>query len=168
MSTEQVTIDKSTAKKLYASSPAELQELFKSKFGNNFMEPEVTDRVVSFEDACKVLGLDATNFLPDFSGYPEKHRNAMIAHAKLVLIAEALNDGWQPNWNDGDEYKYYPWFEIDASEEKPSGFGFSYSDYGSWDTYSGVGSRLCYRTRELALYAGKQFQDLYKDYFLIG
>ncbi|KFC59836.1 hypothetical protein [Flavobacterium gilvum] len=86
----------------------------------------------------------------------------MIAHAKLVIIAKAINGDWVPNWNDWDQYKYYPWFEMGS----PSGGGFSFADYVGWGAHSGVGSRLCFETRDQAKYAGKQFEDLYKTYFV--
>src|SRR5262245_37574401 len=125
-----------------------------------------TALVKTFEDACAKLGLDPAN-LPDFSMMPEKHQKALLAHSKLIIIAEALNDGWQPDWSNYDQYKYYPWFEIEASKDQPSGFGFSRTNYVVWYALTDVGSRLCYATREMAKYAGEQFADLYKDYFLI-
>jgi len=125
-------------------------------------------KIKTFEEACGALGIDPTKPLVDASGMPEKHRKAIEAHSKLVVIAQALNEGWEPNWNDEDEYKYFPWFEVEATEEKPSGVGFSYSRYGHSCAVTSVGSRLCYRTRELALYAGETFADLYKEYLLIG
>ena len=124
------------------------------------------NKIKTFEDACKALKL-SPKALPDVSGLPEKHRNALIAHYKLVIIAEALNEGWQPNWNDSDEYKYYPWFEIKANKKKPAGFGFSYTHYDFWSTHTTVGSRLCFKSRELSDYAAKQFEKLYVEYFLI-
>lgn len=45
----------------------------------------------TFEDACKVEGLDPKLVLPDFSCYPEKDRESMIAHAKIVIIVKAAN-----------------------------------------------------------------------------
>ncbi len=118
--------------------------------------------IKTFEDACQVLNLDASNVIPDFSFYPEEDKEAMIAHAKLVLIAKALNEGWVPDWKDYDQYKYYPWFDMDSS----SGDGFSYDNYGGWYTHSFVGSRLCFQSREIAKYAGTRFEDLYKSYFV--
>lgn len=59
----------------------------------------------SFEDACKVEGLDAEKVIPDFSCYPEQDRKAMEAHAKLVIIARAANrignkgKEWTPDWD---------------------------------------------------------------------
>ncbi len=126
-----------------------------------------TKTVKTYEEACEKLGLKPMA-LPEVSVVPSKHQKALIAHFKLIIIAEALNDGWQPNWNDSDEYKYFPWFEIKADDKRPGGFGFSYTYYDHWHTDTTVGSRLCFRTRELATYAGKQFADLYKEYFLIS
>lgn len=81
----------------------------------------ITDRVKSFEDACQVLGI-STN-VPEVKGLPRKHQKAIIANYKLIIIAEALNEGWKPNWQDSDEYKYYPWFDM----SNPAGVGYSYS-----------------------------------------
>jgi len=137
-------------------------EICKS-FGFDHNEiPEIT----SFESACNALGIKTD--VPDVSALPEKHQKALIAHYKLIIIAEALNQGWTPNYNDYDEWKYFPWFEVEASEENPSGSGFSRSDCDYWNTHATVGSRLCFRTKTLAKYAGRQFEELYKDYFLIG
>jgi hypothetical protein len=126
-----------------------------------------TKSIKSFEDACEKLSLDPAA-LPDFSMMPEKHRKALLAHAKLIIICEALNEGWTPDWNDQSQYKYHPFFEVDANDENPAGFGFSFTTYDGWLTYADVGSRLCFKSSELAKYAGKQFADLYKDYFLIS
>ena len=127
----------------------------------------MSQQIKTFEDACKALNIDATAIMPNFDVFPEKHRKAMTAHAKLIIIAEALNEGWQPDWNNSDQWKYYPWFEVEADEQRPAGFGFSYAYYGLWHSCTNVGSRLCFKSRELALYAGKEFGQLYIDYFLI-
>ena len=122
--------------------------------------------IKSFEDACTKLGISSE--LPVFPMAPEKHQSALIAHYKLVIIAAALNDGWEPNWNDRSQWKYYFWPEIEATKENPAGVGFSLYGFDASDTISSVGSRLCYKSREMAIYAGQQFSDLYKEYFLIG
>ena len=120
--------------------------------------------IKTFEDACKALNLNAETVIPDFSQYPEEDRKALVAHAKLIIINKAINGGWKPDWSNDDQYKYYPWFDMDSSA---SGGGFSYDDCAYWSTYSDVGSRLCFETREKAKYAGKQFESLYKEYFVI-
>jgi hypothetical protein len=118
--------------------------------------------IKTFEDACKVINVEPTTIIPDFSLFPEADKEAMIAHAKLIIIAKAINGDWVPDWTNGEWDKYYPWFRMSS----PSGGGFSYYDYVYWHTLSYVGSRLCFETREKAKYAGKQFEDLYKAYFV--
>ncbi|MGQ0738387.1 MAG: hypothetical protein ACT4OJ_04940 [Bacteroidota bacterium] len=98
---------------------------------------------------------------------PKRHQLATLAHAQLVIIAEALNqeanDGkpWEPNWKNGLWDKYYPWFKLS------SGSGLSYGDCDDRRSHSTVGSRLCFISREVAEYAGKHYQKLYKQYFLL-
>lgn len=126
----------------------------------------ITERVKTFEDACSVLNIDPAAVISNFEFFPEHHRKAMAAHAKLIIIAEALNEGYRPDWNNNSEYKYYPWFDMEDADKSQAGSGFSFGDYVYWLTDSNVGSRLCFKTRELAKYAGEQFKELYKDYFL--
>jgi len=123
-------------------------------------------KIKTFEAACKLLKLDPEKVLPKVTGVPKKHQQAIIAHAQLIIIAEALNmqanngKPWAPDWDNSSQYKYWPWFNMSSSGLSFSDFDFSYS-------LSNVGSRLCFLSRELAEYAGKQFKDLYEKYFLI-
>jgi hypothetical protein len=121
--------------------------------------------IKSFEDACAAQGLDAATVLPDFSMFPERDRKAMEAHAKLIIINKALNGDWTPDWTNGKWDKYYPWFYMN---DKESGSGFSYYGFVLGFSYSIFGSRLCYRSSEIAEYAGEQFLELYRDYFVIA
>lgn len=122
----------------------------------------ITDRVKSFEDACQVLGI-STN-VPEVKGLPRKHQKAIIANYKLIVIAEALNEGWKPNWQDSDEYKYYPWFDM----SNPAGVGYSNTASAASDTDAAFGSRLCLKNRELAIYFGQTFTDLFNDSLLLN
>jgi len=127
----------------------------------------MAQKIKTFEAACKALKLDAVKVLPDFSAFPKHHQDAMIAHTKLIIITEALNkvnndnNTWKPNWSDSSEWKYYPWFDLS------SGSGLSYYVCDNRGSGSAVGSRLCFKSRELAEYAGKQFLKLYETYFLL-
>ena len=116
-------------------------------------------KIKTFEDACKALKINPALLL-DVSMLPEGDRKHIIANYKLIKIAEALNEGWKPDWENYNERKYYPWFSMDT----PSGFGFSYSHCDHSLSSSGVGSRLCFKSSELAEYAGKQFEAIYNDY----
>lgn len=114
--------------------------------------------IKSFEDACKALCRSTD--LPDFSMAPEEDRQALVDHYKLTVISKALNGDWTADWNDEDQYKYYPWFYMTSSE-------FQYNGYADYYQTSCVGSRLCFRSSAVAEYAGTQFIDLYKSYFTV-
>ena len=87
-----------------------------------------------------------------------------IAYVKLKLIAEALNEGWTPDWSNGEWDKWHPWFKMDDSS---SAGRFSFYGAGNLHSVSIVGSRLCFKSKDLATYAGTQFLDIYKDFFTV-
>lgn len=118
----------------------------------------ITDRIKTFEDACKETGIYPTELSISGTGTTDDDIKAVAAFHKLTIIAKALNEGWKPNWSDSSEYKYYPWFNLEN--------GFVFYDYVYYYRYSSVGSRLCFKSSELATYAGKQFIDLYKELFI--
>lgn len=142
----------------------------------------VMKRIKTFEDACNELGIDHNEWMQDKK---ELGLEAdVIAYLKLRIIAAALNEGWQPQFTE-DEYRYFPWFclytqsEIDEmSEEDKSrvvsrssyiayaygGVAYAYTSYDSSYTNSHIGSRLAFKTRELAEYAGRQFVEIWADY----
>src|SRR5690242_3291791 len=113
--------------------------------------------IKSFNDACKVEHLDPKKAVPDFKGLSVKERKAMIAHAKLVIIARAINrlanngKQWKPDWKNGQWDKYHPWFDMSGGSR-----GFRYDVCANWDSRSHVGSRLCFISMEVAKYAGEQ------------
>ena len=123
---------------------------------------DIKDKVKSFEDACKVL--DITPSVPVVTGIPEKYQKPLIANYQLMVIAEALNEGWTPDWSNGEWDKWYPWFDMDNSS---SAGRFSFNDSDYLGSYSLVGSRLCFKSEELADYAGTQFLELYRELFVI-
>lgn len=125
------------------------------------------NEIKTFEDACKIQGIDPKKVLPNFSNYPEGDREALLAHAKLVIIVRAsnklANDGkeWIPDFNNYKERKYEPWFDLEVSGSS----AFRFGDYGLWASASLVGSRLCFINRDVCKYVANQFIDLYESYF---
>ena len=124
---------------------------------------KITDKIKSFEDACKHLGLNP-NDLPVVDMLPEKDRKSIIAFYKLTIIIRALNEGWEPDWSNWDEWKYYNWFYVEKGEDQRSS-GVRYDVTYCTDAGAGTGSRLCCGIYADAEYIGKQFKDLYNDYF---
>jgi len=117
------------------------------------------------------------------------------AMLKLEVICEALNEGWKPCF-DGNTWHYWPWFWLYTPEEvarmtedekkernlRPIKSGVYFggdADYGAYcgfafadsynapsDTGADLGSRLCLKSEELAVYCGKQFIDLWMEFRL--
>jgi hypothetical protein len=114
----------------------------------------IIEAIKTFEDACAIAGED-----PNDKKFTEGTKDE-IAYKKLKVIVKVLNEGWYPNWENSDEYKYVPWFEYS------SGSGFSDADCDCWYSFSVVGSRLCFKTRELAEYAANQFKGIYNDFLI--
>lgn len=142
----------------------------------------VMERVKTFKDACNELGIEHDKWVQDKKDLGLEAD--VIAYLKLRIIAAALNEGWKPQFTT-DEYRYFPWFylytqsEIDEmSEEDKSrvvyrsdnfadargGVAFAGTVYDSSHTYTSIGSRLTFKTRELAEYAGRQFVEIWADY----
>jgi hypothetical protein len=155
-------IDEENARRLYPQANGEFKAILEDTFGKSFFNRKITDRIKTFEDALKELPEIASNvaILLAYNGV-DKDMLASVAHMKLTIIARVLNEGWKPNWDNSSEYKYYPYFDM------RSGVGFSVTGYDYWYANACVGSRLCFKSRELAEYAGKQFLPLYKDLMVL-
>lgn len=128
---------------------------------------EITDIVKTFNDATKICKPTKDQLtLSKYNG-EDKDMNAVKAFLQLTIIAKALNESWKPNWNDSNEAKHYPYFDMRSSSSAPAGVGFSGTNYRYSHDFTGVGSRLCFKTRALAEYAGKQFLEIYREYMAL-
>lgn len=134
---------------------------------------EVNEVITDFKSARKSLGKDfilsnnsksedVTNLMNDIN---PKHIEALIALNKLFTIAQAWNkeDGFIPDFNDANQYKYFPWFKYDKDA---AGFVFASAVNASAITIADFGSRLCFKTRKRAIQFGKQFVYLFNKVFL--
>ena len=153
----------------------------------------ITERVKTFEDACKVLGESHPfvtlyqSYLSDLPEHEESDKD-VLAYLKLRIIVAALNEGWKPQFTT-DEYRYYPWFvfytqkELDEMDEEDkrdirvlgrssnnanasAGVAYSLTHYASSYSVAYYGGRLCFKERALAEYAGRQFADIWIDYLV--
>lgn len=148
----------------------------------------VTERIKTFADACNALGDEhplVTQYRLTAAAYKgDPMTEDFIAYLKLRIIVAALNEGWEPKFEKG-EYRYFPWFylytkeqydELDDEEKRrcvlrsgndtDSYYGFVYCNAVNDASYSSTsyGSRLAFRTRELAAYAGRQFIEEWADF----
>ena len=174
------TADESGKKLLLALFP-ELSSETAQKADNR----PVTERIKTFEDAARAMGIN------DPEAWEDNYSNLepdILAYFKLRIICAALNEGWKPQFTE-NEWRYYPWFwlytqdEIDNMDEDENkerclmstgdyqtgyaGLACAYSFDAPSFSNASFGSRLCLKSDMLAVYAGKQFMSLWADFYLI-
>ena len=150
---------------------------------------DITECIKTFEDACEALGNEHPLVIEYkiISGAYDI-TDDLFAYLKLCIICEALNEGWKPAF-DKDECRYYPWFyiytkeeyeKLDEDEKKAcrvvgrslsnliaiDGLVVASAHYASSNLNLYFGSRLAFKTRELAEYCGKQFIDIWADFLV--
>lgn len=179
-----------TAREAGADSTMKVLEAL---FGQEVFKPkDITERIKTFEDACKELG-EGHPFVRAYTSWIE-HEDLddqfdILAYFKLRIICAALNEGWQPGFLE-EEYRYYPWFwfytrdEIERMDEQEkqdrhlistgdyktefAGFASAHSStHVLSNTAVNIGSRLFLKSEALAVYCGKQFIDLWADFNLV-
>lgn len=153
---ETLKIDKAKATKLYKEVPEWFRQELCEIFGNA-IKGTIIDRIKTFEDACNEMGINPDELTSSFDTRDER------AYKKLKVIIKVINEGWEPNWNDSKEYKWFPWFKWSSG----SGFAFSDSYFDFAYSITCVGSRLCFPSEELANYFGKQFIEIHNELLII-
>jgi hypothetical protein len=153
-------IKKEDALKAHAEASENGKTLLENLFGKKTFLKSVKERIKCFDDVLSELNITRE----DFETSCKTLEPDEIAYRMAKMVALVFNEGWTPDWSNSNEYKYFPWFTMGS----PSGVGFAYHGYGYWFTRSGVGSRLVFKSRELAEYAGKLFeQEIYKPFLTI-
>lgn len=155
-------------------------------------ERPITERVKTFEDACKELGEDhkLVQQYRAAEGTSLMDSINVAAYLKLRIITAALNEGWEPQFTE-DEDRWYPylvlWFkgELDDKSDEwkdernlqvPVVVGSAL--YGSYVgvsalssdsdvsiSHTDTGSALVFRKSEIARFAGQQFTELWANYY---
>lgn len=147
-------------------------------------EKDVKERIKTFEDACREIGIDAEAWSRDKISLGLEPD--VLAFLKLRIIVKALNEGWEPQFIE-DEYRYYPWFILYTGEEYNKldeeeksrvvcrssyaayalgGVSYAYAFDSSFAGAS-IGVRLAFKTSELAAYCGRQFLDIWADFVFL-
>lgn len=182
---------------LYRTGGDEARKAIKEALGDEFSELiPVTKRVQTLDDAVRELGDDQPAVKAWRSikyGYSVSEKDPdtadIMAYVTLRVITEALNEGWKPQFTEG-ERRWYAWYDFLTKEEVEGmsdeekeerrvvgrasynayaygGLVFSYAGNVSSNSYTGGGSRLAFKNEELAEYAAKQFGDIYADFCFI-
>ena len=145
----------------------------------------VIERVKTFEDALAELDEDddLVQMFRHFesAGFVAANED-FVAYLKLRIITAALNEGWKPQFTDG-ENRYYPWLDFyredvwhtlpeDFKRERGvvsgsgafAGFVGEVSAYAPTYVPATLGSHLCYKSQELAMHSVRQFAFLWLDF----
>lgn len=158
---ETIQIPKKNAIAAYKVADKPLKKVLEELLGKeNLLLGKITDQVKTFDEAYDIfMEYDFTDELYRVLQVREKKELTCID--KLIIVARVLQEDWRPDYSNGDQRKWFPYFEY-----KKSGFGFSDTYYDFTLTYARCGSRLCLPTSELAEYFGKQFLSLFNEFLL--
>lgn len=197
MKNQELTISVENAIKAYNGTDDKGKKMLEALFGKEtFILKDIKDRIKTFDDACNALGEDNPLvllydvFQNEIATTESRNDDAdVLAYLKLRIIAAALNEGWKPEFTE-DEVRWYPWFWLYTKDEwnrldegvkkygrvlgrsnyygyVHGGLAYAYAPYASSNSSTNFGSRLAFKSEELAEYCGKQFVDIWID-FLIG
>lgn len=143
--------------------------------------------IKTFEDACKKLGIMKIPSFINSLGDTESCSQANALY-KLLIIQKAMNNNV---WRDKDGWSYYPYWVLYSKEEmermseeekqrrdikqllscagandtESAGVRCAYGSNRGADTSTYYGFPLCYNSKEAVLYAAKQFEDLFFQYY---
>lgn len=172
-----------------------IKNLLEEMFGKSNLQAPVTERIKTFNDALNALGYNHVlvkqyiairDMMTKEGTISDKESCDIVSYLACRIICAALNEGWE-NPQDCKTTVYYVWYylydhkptkgelcsdevptDVDMSlYGLPAGLAFSYSYYAPSGTSANIGSRLCFKTRDLAIYAAKQFADIFLDFLLI-
>lgn len=153
-----VEISLENARTAYNEAGGEIKQTLLKLIGRKVLFDDITEVVKSYEDACEVEGIEPLT-VGHFFFLPEQDREYAFADHQYTVINRVLNEGWEPNYSNGNERKYYPYFVWE--ENAAGGPGFSSIDFICDYSHSYVGARRVYPTEKLAIYAGKQFIEIH-------
>ena len=159
-----------------------------------FEECRTYEAIQTYEDAFSKVSEMAANgnelaecLIKDLQ-FNAPYTPDLLAYIKLRIVVFAINDGWTPKFEKG-ENRYYPWFYLRTKEEMESmteeqqasfkadngrvlgrshsnananaGVAYSNTNNASSLSVASSGARLCFFDRARAEYAGRHFMDLY-------
>ena len=190
MSNQKIEIEVKDLKGLYdiltnypQISKEQVECEMKKVFGEDVFKPaDIRDRIKTFEDAKRELGNDHP--LVKEWNLGDNLSADLEAYLKLRIIVAALNEGWKPKFT-SDEWRYFPYFylvtknEIEKMDDEErsrvvlrsssnanayGGIVYANASYDSSGAVTVSGSRLAFKNRDLAIYAGQQFIDIYANF----
>jgi hypothetical protein len=126
-------------------------------------------QITSVAKAFKARGIGE---IPTPNSFPviDRLKNYMAKHHELIVSIEAVNEGWVPDYNDMDQYKYELWLNVVIHKDKKgnvTGSGLALPYVGHWHTDTNAGARLTFASQKQARHFWKHFQPLCEEVYLI-
>lgn len=183
---EELKVNKADVVKAYNAGSEETKETLVKVFGAEVFKFDYHD-IKTFADACEKLGMKEHLLTGSEGGDREAQRQAQALY-KLLIIQKAMNNGV---WRDKDGWSYYPYWVLYSKEEmermseeekqkkgikqllscasalytEVAGVRCATALYRVANTSTHCGFPLCFNSEEAALYAAKQFENLFFDYY---
>ena len=151
-----VEIPEELIKQGYEAANSEQKQLIEKYFTITVVKP-ITERVKNFEDILEISGKSLEEIIP-WKNAKTKIQKSQNTYAKIQLIEEVLNERHIFDFNNSNEYKYYPYFKWDKVR---SCWVYCSSFYFSSSSSAEV---AYFKTSYLAEFAGKTFIKEYNDY----
>lgn len=113
--------------------------------------------IKSFDDILKLANINKKDCLI-FKNPSNKNEIKINAYNKLLIISNVLNEGWEADFINHSQYKYYPYFTVGDGE-------WVYADFCYYSVYSTMA--VFYKSSDIAKFAGTIFSKEYNE-FLSG
>lgn len=139
-----VTLSKELAVKMYNGEDEQMKQFALENYPE--LGFKITDRIKCMQDVYTTLGVcEPTHSKPKVKAFED-----------LLLLVECLNEGTVLDFNNTNEAKWYPYWDMRGE------LWFHYSYYNC--NFSYVPAHLCFKNEALCSHAVKYFYDTYKAY----
>lgn len=186
INSEEITFTKDELNKIYNESSEEKRKALKEFFGEEIFKFDYHD-IKTYADACEKLGMKEHLLTGSLGGDKEAYSQAQALY-KLIIIQKAINNGVCRN---KDGLSYYPYWVFYSKEKmermsekeqqrkgirhiiycahafstEGAGIRCAFAAYRGNNTLTDFGFPLCFNSEEAAVYAAKQFESLFFDYY---
>lgn len=144
--------------KAYQNAPKEVKEAIKTLCAPYDLDQDITSIVTGYEAACELYSFNPLT-LADFSMFPQEDQDYAFANHQLDMIIKAMNGGFQFDYSNGDQKKWYPIFVWDSNAAGGSGFSLSYVSYNYSNSF--VGARRSFKDEKLCRHTVTKFLSIY-------
>lgn len=151
---ETLTADKGTVLKAYNKAKSGKKSLLENIFGLKTFQPNIMERIKSFDDVCKEMGVNPKKYICESEDPDDIAANAI---RQSLLISRCFNADTKEeiDWSNSNQYKYFHVYTFSPSS------GWSLFSVANWYSLTYCGSRQPFLNREHAEYAWETFKEIY-------